>query len=185
MSLQQAVKDSVIRVVTGDITDLDVEAFVYYAQPDLQLGAGFGNAITVRGGPGIQAELKEMGPVEAGGAVVSGAGEMKAQHIVHVVGPRFQEETMESKLWSAIRVALRTAEEHGIRQIALPPMGAGFYGVPLEDSARITVGAVQEYLAGETGIREVVLCARDGREFRPFRARLEAPAQAPGREVDG
>ncbi len=173
MTAQETVKNGVIRVVTEDITDLEVEAFVFYAQTDLQLGSGFGNAIMVRGGPSVQKELNEIGGIAEGEAVVSSAGDMKAQHIVHVVGPRFREDDIERKLWAAIRTALRTADESGIRQIALPPMGAGFYGVPLADSARITVGAVREHLKGECGIREVVLCGRDGRESRPLTAQLQ------------
>ena len=36
------VNRSIIRLIKDDITDLDVDAFVFYAQPDLALGSGFG-----------------------------------------------------------------------------------------------------------------------------------------------
>lgn len=175
MTLEEVVHRSVVRLVIEDITDLDVEAFVYYARPDLQLGAGFGTAISLRGGPSVQVELNELGPQPEGAAVVTGAGKLKASHIIHAVGPRFQEEEVESKLRETVLGSLRAAEEHGIRQIAFPPMGAGFYAIPLEQSARVTLGAIREYLSGETEIREVLVCARDNREYRPFRDLL-APA---------
>ena len=87
-----------VRLIRGDISALeDVDAFVFYAQEDLALGSGFGTAITVRGGPTIQKELEGLAPVQTAGAVVSEAGNLKAKHIVHAVGPRFNEDDMEGK----------------------------------------------------------------------------------------
>ena len=60
MSQLKKVNQSTVRLVQQDITDLEIDAFVYYASPDLQLGAGFGNAISMRGGPTIQKELDEL-----------------------------------------------------------------------------------------------------------------------------
>ena len=102
---------------------------------------------------------------------------MKAGHIIHAVGPRFQEEDLEAKLEKTVENCLRAADENGIRQVAFPPMGAGFYGVPLEVSARVTLGKISEYLAGETGIKEVSVCLFDEREYRPFRKQLAALGQ--------
>ena len=74
--LKIQINRTVVRLIKDDITDLDVDAFVFYAQPDLQLGAGFGNAISVRGGPTIQKELENLGPVATGEAVVSEGGNL-------------------------------------------------------------------------------------------------------------
>ena len=76
-----------IQLIQGDITDLEIEAFVFYARHDLALGSGFGGAIAVRGGPSVQEELKTFGAVETGAVVVTEAGDMKAGHILHAVGP--------------------------------------------------------------------------------------------------
>lgn len=55
MTDEKKVKDCVIRLMKGDITDIEIECFVFYAQADLKLGSGFGGAITIRGGA-IRAE---------------------------------------------------------------------------------------------------------------------------------
>jgi O-acetyl-ADP-ribose deacetylase (regulator of RNase III) len=172
MSDQRKINRTNVRVVKGDITDLEIDAFVYYARPDLKLGSGFGTAISVRGGPSIQEELNQLAPRKITEAVVTNAGEMKAKFIVHAVGPAFQEDNLEEKLRVTIRNTLREAESKGITQIALPPMGAGFYAVPLASSADITVSAVADYLAGDTNIKEVVICALDTREFKPIEEKL-------------
>jgi O-acetyl-ADP-ribose deacetylase (regulator of RNase III) len=173
MTEEKKINKSVLRVVKGDITDTEVEAFVYYATSNLQLGSGFGNAIAVRGGPSIQKELEGLGPVETGESVISDAGKLKSKYIVHAVGPKFQEEEIEAKLKTTILNALKRAEEKGIEQIAFPPMGVGFYGVPIPKSAEITLGTIKEYLEGDTKLQEVIVVANDSREYKPFEARLQ------------
>jgi len=74
---------SQLRLIRGDITELEVDAFVFYAQPDLVLGSGFGTAVSVRGGASIQKELEGRGPVETGQVVVSGACGVAAIDIAH------------------------------------------------------------------------------------------------------
>lgn len=165
-------KNSTIRLVKDDLTAMEVESFVFYARTDLKLGAGFGNAIAVRGGPTIQAELDKVGQLEVGDAVVTAAGKLKAQHIIHAVGPKFQEKDLEDKLRRTIRTALERAEEKGIKQVAMPPMGAGFYGVPLDRCADIQTSAVEQYLEGGTQLQEIIFCVQDGREMAPFQNRL-------------
>ena len=110
--MAQAVADSVevrgkaLRLVRNDITEVDVDAFVFYAQPNLALGSGFGTAISVRGGPDIQKELEALGPVKTTDVVVSGAGELRAEKIIHAVGPRFQEDDLPAKLATTLRNCL-------------------------------------------------------------------------------
>ncbi len=166
-----------LRLEKGDITALSIEAFVYYAQHDLALGSGYGTAIAVRGGPEVQKEVTGMGPLETTQVVVSGAGEMAAKKIIHAVGPRFQEEDLEAKLQATVLNCLKAADAKGIKEVAFPAMGAGFYGVPLNVSAQITLGTIKEYLAGETAISEVVVCLMDKREYQPFQKQFASMAQ--------
>ncbi len=182
MTEEMKVNESTIRVVKGDITDAEVEAFVFYAQPNLKLGTGYGNAISVRGGPSIQKELDEMTtPAAMGDAVVTEAGKLKAKYIIHAVGPAFQEDDIEGKLRKTVVNSLKCAVEKGIQQLAFPPMGAGFYGIPLDQSAKATLGTIKDYLAGETKLKEVVVFAMDSRELKPFQTELGALSENGGR----
>jgi O-acetyl-ADP-ribose deacetylase (regulator of RNase III) len=167
-----SIRHSLVRLIRGDITELDVDAFVFYAQPSLALGAGFGGAIAVRGGPSIQKELGQLGPVETGQAVATGAGNLKARYIVHAVGPRFNEEDTAKKLRNTVLNSLKAVEAKGAKRIALPAMGAGFYTVPLDLCARVMIEAIKSYLEGETEIEQVVLCVMDQREYAPFESQL-------------
>ena len=160
------IRESTIRLVTGDIIDLEIDSFVYYAQSNLKLGSGFGTAITLRGGPSIQEELNKIGELQTTEAVVTAAGNLKAKSIIHAVGPAFQEENIEDKLRTTIANSLKKAETKGITSVAFPPIGAGFYGVPLNTSADITLKSIADYLSGDTRIREVVICLLDNREYK-------------------
>ena len=168
------VNNSVVRLVKDDVTDLEVNAFVYYAQHDLALGSGFGTAISIRGGPTVQKELDELGPLSTGEVVVSGAGNMKVDYIIHAVGPRFQEEGIEAKLRTTMVNTLNAAEEKGIESVAFPAMGAGYYGVAADLSARVMTEEIQKHLSGSTCIKDVVICVFDSPQFNSFKGPVEA-----------
>ncbi len=168
MSDELKMKQGVLRLEMGDITELPAEGIVYYARPDLVLGSGFGAVISGKGGPKIQEELKKAGKANVTEVVVTSAGDLKAKYILHAVGPRFQEEELEEKLRKTMENVLRKAEENGIQSLAFPAMGVGFYGVPLEVCARETMEAAKKHLEAMPGLREVVFCMRDSYEYNKF-----------------
>lgn len=170
--------DTVVHLRRGDITELEVDAFVFYAQNDLALGSGFGGMITVRGGASIQKELDELAPVPDLGAVVSGAGKLTAEFIIHSVGPRFREDDIEAKLVTTMENVLAKAEEKRIKTLAFPAMGAGYYGVPAPESARAMLSALSSHLGGKTGLEEVTICVLDAPQFNAFQAAFEAAPNA-------
>ena len=70
----------------GDITEEAVDAIVNAANSDLVLGSGVAGAIRAKGGPTIQAECDTHGPVDVGGAALTGAGELPARFVHHAAG---------------------------------------------------------------------------------------------------
>jgi O-acetyl-ADP-ribose deacetylase (regulator of RNase III) len=173
MSDEIKVKQGVIRIAVGDITELPVEGIVYYARPDLVLGSGFGGVIAAKGGPKIQEELKKFGRANTTDVVITSGGDLKAKYILHAVGPRFQEEDLEEKLRNTMGNVLRKAEESRIQSLAFPAMGVGFYAVPLEVCARETLETVKKHLEASAGIREAVFCLRDSHEYKKFLEQLQ------------
>jgi len=167
----------VVRLVRGDITELDVDGFVFYAQPDLALGSGFGGAIGVRGGASIQKALNQLaseGPIPTGQVVVTEGGKLKARHILHAVGPRFQEADTESKLRETILSCLAAARERGLETLAFPLMGSGYYGIPNPVSARVMLEAFKTLEEDPGGIREIRICVFDTPQFNAVQAAMAA-----------
>ena len=173
---EKKIGNKVLRLVRADITDLDVEAFVFDITGDVKLGSGFGNAIQQRGGVAIQKQLDEIGSCPTGDAVVTEAGLLKAEWIIHANGPKFREEDEEGKLRKTVQSALARAEEKGIKRLAFPPMGTGLYQVPLDLCTRVMVETISQHLANGSTLDEVLIVAPDPREFNPFKARIEEGA---------
>ncbi len=173
MANEVKINNSSLSVVKADVTDIVIDAFVFYARSDLKLGSGFGNAIALRGGPSVRKELEGRGPLNVTEVVMTTAGSMKAGHIIHANGPKFQEENTNQKLKTTIINALKIADANGMESVAFPPMGAGFYGVPIDISAMITIETIADFLGSGPGIKEVVICGNDNRELKALQTVLE------------
>lgn len=170
--IQATVHETVVRLIEGDLTALPVDAIVFYARQDLQLGSGFGTAIQVRGGDAVKKELEKLGAIRPGEAAITSGGNLKARHIIHACGPKFQEPYTDRKLRECMTEALKTAGRNGIKRIAFPPMGAGFYGVPLELCASVMVNTLEGFLQTDTPLQEVIICVKDRREFAAFAGKI-------------
>jgi O-acetyl-ADP-ribose deacetylase (regulator of RNase III) len=174
MSITRKIKDCTVRLEKGDITDFEVEAIVFYAREDLKLMSGFGNAISTRGGPTIQKALDEMGEKQIGEVVVTEAGNMKTSHIIHAVGPKFLEADMDEKLALTVRNTLAAAEEKGFKQLALPAMGAGFYGIARPMCAEVMLETISGHIKNGGALEEVIIRVIDTLEYEPFAEALNA-----------
>ena len=75
--VERKVGGKTIRLVRGDITETEADAFVFDITEDAKLGSGFGGAIQQRGGVAIQKQLDAIGSCPTGEAVVTEAGVMK------------------------------------------------------------------------------------------------------------
>ncbi|MCP4896029.1 MAG: O-acetyl-ADP-ribose deacetylase [bacterium] len=174
--VERQIGDKKLSLVRGDITELEIEAFVFDITEDAKLGSGFGAAIQQRGGIVIQKELDEIGSVPTGKAVMTGAGILKAEHIIHLNGPKFREEDEEGKLRSAVESALAQATEKNVKKLAFSPIGTGLYQVPMDLCVRVMVDSICDHLGGETSLEEVVIVAQDPREMIPFEAKIQEGA---------
>jgi len=173
MTIEKKINGKVIRLVKGDIADIDVEAFVYDITDDAKLGTGYGSAIQARGGKAVQDELDAIGSCPKGEAIVTSAGRMKAKHIIHLNGPKFHEPDQEGKLRRAVEAALKRANEKNIAQLAFPPIGTGFYQVDIGMCTGVMTDVITRHLQGKTSLNEVIFVALDTREFKPFQAKME------------
>ncbi|MEN8234105.1 MAG: macro domain-containing protein [Actinomycetota bacterium] len=153
-----------IRVVEGDITVQDVEVVVNAANAHLSHGGGVAAAIARAGAPEVDEESRAWvaanGPVSPGGAAITGAGNMPAQHVVHVVGPIYRDgQDNEGLLAQAVRAALDAAAGLGAGSVAMPAISAGIYGYPPADACRVIVGVVSAWLDADGVIDEIRLVA--------------------------
>ncbi|MFW9818184.1 MAG: macro domain-containing protein [Candidatus Thorarchaeota archaeon] len=166
------VKNSIIRLVQGDITELDVDAVVNAANAQLRLGGGVAGAIRRKGGPSIQEECDKIGGTFVGGAVITNGGNLKARHVIHAVGPRMGEGNEDIKLRNATLNSLKVMDDNNLRTIAFPAISTGIFGYPIGRCAKIMITATKEYLQRKTQIKEVIFCLYTASDFEVFEREL-------------
>jgi len=166
------VKNSVIRLVQGDITDLNTDIIVNAANAQLILGGGVAGAIRRTGGSTIQEECNKIGGTFVGGAVITTGGNLKAKFVIHAVGPRMGEGDEDSKLTNAVLNSLKLMDEHELKTIAFPAISTGIFGYPIDRCAKIMILTAKKYLAGETQIKEVIFCLYTNSDYEVFNKEL-------------
>lgn len=150
--------DRRLRIIEGDIARLDVDAVVNAANNQLVLGGGVAGAIRRLGGPSIQEECRRLGPVETGGAVITGGGDLKARFVIHAVGPVFGEGDEDAKLASATRSSLDIARDQKLESVALPAISTGIFGFPIQRASEIMLRTAMEFLRDNPFPREILFC---------------------------
>ena len=170
---------ALLLVVRGDLTTQGVDAVVNAANPQLQHGGGVAHALSLAGGSDVQRLSDEWverhGALSPGTAAVTGGGNLPAEHVIHVVGPRYARgQDNEALLRQAVDAALEAAEELGASSLALPAISAGTYGYPLQEATAITARQVESWLAQhpEGALREIRLVGFDDEAAEAFAAAL-------------
>ena len=156
----------------GDLTDADVDAIVNAANNDLMLGGGVAGAIRVKGGPAIQKECDKIGPIALGEAAITGAGRLRARHVIHAASMRLGESTSEENLRAATRNSLMRADENSLRTIAFPAIGTGIAGFPVERCAQVMLEEVRAHLEGPTTLERIDFVLFDHRSLEVFEQAL-------------
>ncbi len=164
--------DTLLDLVEGDLTDLDVEAIVNPANEGLKLGSGVAGAILKKGGKSIQDECNRIGSTPVGTAVMTGAGTLDVKQVIHAVGPKMGEGDEDRKLASAVRSALALADRNGLKSIGIPAISTGNFGFPVDRCARILLTEVHRYLQGGTKLERVIVCLHDEDNYQTFRREL-------------
>jgi O-acetyl-ADP-ribose deacetylase (regulator of RNase III) len=168
-----------IRVETGDITRLAVDAIVNAANASLLGGGGVDGAIHRVAGPGLLAECRQIGGCPAGEARLTRGYRLAAGHVIHTVGPiwRGGKSGEREILASCYRSCLAIAQERQFRTIAFPAIATGIYGFPREEAARIAVAAVCAHLVNTETIERLVFVCFDDATLAAYRLAL-------GRQAD-
>jgi O-acetyl-ADP-ribose deacetylase len=155
-----------LEVIEADVTKLEVDAIANAANTQLMHGGGVAGAISRAGGPSVQAESDEKAPIDLGEAVATGAGDMPARWVIHAATMELGGPTSGPIIEQATRSTLAVAEELGCRSLALVAFGTGVGGFPLEEAARLMVGAARKH---DGGLERIVFAVHGAEAERAFR----------------
>jgi len=163
------IKDTEVKVVQADITELEIEAIVNAANNKLVMGGGVAGAIRKKGGKVIEDEAVSKGPIKIGGAVATSAGSLPAKYVIHAATMGMDFKTDEIKIRDSCRAALDVAEGLKLKSIAFPALGCGVGGFPLKASAKIIAQEVLRHLRdGKSCLKEIIFCLYDKEAYEVF-----------------
>jgi O-acetyl-ADP-ribose deacetylase (regulator of RNase III) len=161
-----------VEVMREDITRVDADAIVNAANQALRGGGGVDGAIHGAGGPSIMEECRKIGHCSTGSAVITTAGQLPARHVIHTVGPVWQDgESGEPELLrSAYENSLQLAADHKLASIAFPSISTGAYGYPISRASRIAIRTVLDFLKQDAGVSRVIFVLFSESDYRTYLA---------------
>ncbi|XP_072469905.1 protein mono-ADP-ribosyltransferase PARP14-like [Notamacropus eugenii] len=132
----------------GDLTQFSADVVVIAANEDLKhLEA----ALSEVAGPELQRDCDQIiqkgGKIFPGCAVVSGAGQLPYQEVIHAVAPQWKQKhdhRCVQLLKTAITESLHLARSRGHTSIAIPVLSSGTFGFPLKKYSETIIQSIKE-----------------------------------------
>ncbi|WP_040577401.1 O-acetyl-ADP-ribose deacetylase [Methylopila sp. M107] len=176
--LSRQISGRTVEVLVADITTLPVDAIVNAANTSLLGGGGVDGAIHRAAGPELVAECRMLFGCKTGQAKITKGYRLPAAHVIHTVGPVWQDGTKgEPELLAACYVqSIARAEENGLRSIAFPAISTGVFRFPQDRAAEIAVAAGVSALAQAKALEKLIFCCFSDESARLHAAAIEAQA---------
>ena len=163
-----------IKIIKGDITEIEADAIVNAANSSLMGGGGVDGAIHKKGGPQILTECKayraENPPLPTGEAIMTTAGKLSAKAVIHTVGPIWQGggggEPLQ--LANAYKNSMLLADEQAYMSIAFPAISTGIYGYPLNLAAQVVKKVILETAVQLKSIKTIIFVLFNSDQYRSY-----------------
>jgi len=159
--------------VQGSLTKVEADAIVSSDDVNGLMNSRSARAIRRDGGIEIEAESTAY-PRHAGEAWVTKGGKLHVRRIIHVAVLKPNSSTDALLVERSLRNALRLANEEGLRNMALPPLGTGRSNFPLDESIRISRQAVSELPKTNGSLESIAFVLFTPEQFNGFRAAYRA-----------
>lgn len=161
-----------IQICTDAWEQVEVDAFVCPTNSLGIMSSYPASKLRDLAGGDIETQVRAHTPLAVGAAFVTGAGPMKAKHLIHVAntdepGGKVQVED----ILRATAAVLVACQMKGFVSIAIPLMGAFEQGIPAEEAARAIHSEFRSY-RGEKPL-SVLLMAKDADEVEVFEMAIE------------
>lgn len=125
-----------IRVRVGKLSDQTVEGVMRPVQSDFSPVSHASRDLVAAAGERVEQKLSRVGPLPVGGAVMTPAGDLPCDFLIHVVVSSADEAQSSFSVRKAVQNGLRRASDMGLTSLALPPLGLGAGMTEPEDAAR-------------------------------------------------
>lgn len=174
MITRHKIKNSILELKKGDITEEDTEAIVNAANRELSPGGGVSGAIHTVAGNKLWEECKTLGGCGTGEAKLSRGYNLKAKYVIHTVGPVYSGSPGDSRdLKNSYLNSLLVASQNNIKSIAFPSISTGIFGYPVQEASLIALRTIINFLKKHREIELVKMVLFSERDYRIYKSSLE------------
>jgi O-acetyl-ADP-ribose deacetylase len=159
-----------IRIVTGDITQLKVDAIVNAANSSLLGGGGVDGAIHRVAGPALLDFCRTLGGCPTGEARITPGFDLPASWVIHTVGPVWHggNKGEPELLQACYENSLQLARAQDLRSIAFPAISTGVYGYPKALATEVALQVMRQYVEQ---FDEIIACCYSETDAECYGAR--------------
>ena len=159
-----------IHVVTGDLASVAADAVVRPATTTLDLMDPALRSLDAAAGPRFIEQRRLSRELVAGAAVVTGAGDLMAEFVIHAILGQTAEAITADTVRRAVDAALWQCTQWQLGTIACPALGAPTLSAT--ESAAVVLPLVREHLRVADHPTTVLIVLTDPRDEETFTARL-------------
>ena len=161
-----------IRVRIDDLAFFDGEAIVRPVNEDLGAPTPLLRRLELAAGTQLHNQIRLQEPLPVGAAVVTSAGELSAELLVHAVVMSRTEPVTSDTVRRALTSALQRVESWQIKDVAIPPFGLGAGNLEIDESASVMVAVIAQHLRGARFPEQITLIAETPEEERALTAAI-------------
>lgn len=161
-----------IDVRVDDLAFFEGEAIARPVNARLEATTPVMRRLEAAAGVAFVEKLRLSQPLPVGAAVVTGAGDLEAELLIHGVVSSQDEPVTTATVRLALLSALQRAVAFQIREIAIAPFGLGAGNLDIEESADVMIGVLTEHMERASYPTSVVIIVETELEEQVMRARL-------------
>jgi O-acetyl-ADP-ribose deacetylase (regulator of RNase III) len=121
----------------------------------------------------VEKATSEIGWCEIGEAVITEAGALPYEKIIHAVAPRWGEGSERARLANLTLRCLQLADLHRLKSLAFPPISTGILGYPLENCAKTMIEQIIDFtFENPRYVRLIQVCLTSPTHFSAFCSEL-------------
>ena len=136
-----------IRILRAELADTEAAAVLRPVSAEWDPVTPATRRLEVAAGMPMVEECRRLGELPVGSAVITPAGDLRAQFMVHVIVRSIDEQVTPAIVKRGLQNGLRRLTEWGVESVALSPLGTGAGNLDPEESAREMIPVLLEHLS--------------------------------------